>query len=112
MFIGYKLIMESSKDYTERVIGVVANYYGISVEDILGHRRHYRMALARHVIAYILHLDGAGPSEIGGLLGRDHSTVLHGIKRVTRLIKEASMLDALIDIDEQLRRNDHENKDG
>lgn len=59
-----------------------AREYEVSAQDILGESRTRSIAQARQVVFYRLHTSGFSLSQIGRLLQRDHSTVLHGVRKV------------------------------
>jgi len=59
----------------------LADFYGLTVEDITGKSRTKRIIPARHHAMAVLRQRGWSYPEIGRKLGgRDHSTVIHGIK--------------------------------
>ncbi len=67
-----------------KVIEAVAEAYeGINVDDLLGQNRTAKIAIPRQLAMYILSTIDISSPQIGELLGgRDHSTVLYGIKKV------------------------------
>ena len=73
----------------DEVIQAVAHRFSTTVADIKGTRRIKKLTVTRHLTMYILHRYlGLGVTEIGTLLGgRDHSTVIHGVKRATQLLQ-------------------------
>ncbi|MDF1801711.1 helix-turn-helix domain-containing protein [Thalassovita sp.] len=65
------------------VARVVADAFGITVADLQSKRRDSRVTTPRQ-IAYLLAHDGLGISlpRIGAYFGgRDHTTILHGVRR-------------------------------
>ena len=66
------------KEYAERL--------GLTVEDMMGKSRKAEVVMARQVWWWYIRDRGCGYSEIGRLSGRDHSTVIHGVKRISDLI--------------------------
>lgn len=68
-----------------RVLGTVADVFGVPVGAILSERRDAPTAIARQVVYYVLrdHLCWTLP-QIGWYLKRDHSTVLSGVRKVRR----------------------------
>lgn len=66
------------------IIDAVCTYYDIKPPDLTGKRRVSHLLNARYVATYILKNDaGITLSEIGKVLGgRDHSTVLHSLKKI------------------------------
>ncbi|MFQ5459208.1 MAG: chromosomal replication initiator protein DnaA, partial [Anaerolineae bacterium] len=81
----------------EKVLTVVAAYFGLTEEDLCGRSRRARVAEPRQVAMFIMrHESDASYPQIGQHLGgRDHTTILHGCGKITRLI----------DTDSQLRRD-------
>ena len=77
------------------IIDMVSRYYNISVEDIKGKKRTANIAQARQVAMFItrdmtnLSLEDVG-REFGG---KDHTTVLHSIKKVEGTLQIDPKLD-------------------
>jgi chromosomal replication initiation ATPase DnaA len=82
-----------------RIMGVAARRHGIAVADLAGPSRRRTVALARAEAMYLARvltdrtLGGIG----AGLGGRDHTTVLHGIRVVERLRSRDPVFAAEID---------------
>lgn len=76
------------------IIREVAKYYGVSMKDIKGSRRLKTMVKPRQVCMYYLReISKLGYQAIGELLGgRDHTTVLHGVEKITQELKEDKSL--------------------
>jgi chromosomal replication initiator protein len=74
-------LISSSRPTPSVVLENIAEEYGVSVEEITGPRRSPYIYNAR--IAAIRDLKSIGMSsvEIGRLLNRDHTTILHALKR-------------------------------
>lgn len=72
------------------ILKIVAEFYGLSVEDLLGRSRSRRIALPRQIAAYILREEvNLSFPQIGEELGgRDHSTVMHAHDKISQLIAE------------------------
>jgi hypothetical protein len=72
-----------------RIIGLVAENYGLSVESILGRGRKRDIAVPRHVAMYLVRkIEGVSYPGIGHQFGgRDHTTIIAGIRDVDRLIE-------------------------
>lgn len=62
------------------LVHAVAEATGISAQAIYGRNRSRHVNRARQIVMLAAHERGMGLSEIGRALGRDHSTVDHGIK--------------------------------
>lgn len=59
----------------------VAQRHGVTVDAVLGSRRTSEVARARHDLMAGLYGSGLAYAEIGRLLGRDHTSVMHGVRR-------------------------------
>jgi len=72
-----------------QILRRVARAYGVTLADLQGRRRHASLAWARHVAAYMVRgLTGASLPEIGALLHRDHTTIMHATRRVARMVDQ------------------------
>lgn len=66
------------------IINVVAEHFGVSIEDIVSKKRNKEIVIPRQVYMYLcreltdVSLDNIG-NNIGG---KDHSTVMHGIEKI------------------------------
>lgn len=68
------------------ILAIVSRYYRVSVEDITSPRRTGKIALARNVAMYFANEHTTQSiAAIGRALCRDHTTVIHGCKRIARL---------------------------
>ncbi len=72
----------------EEVINIVASFYNLKLTQIKGIRRDRVLALPRQILYYILRSELNIPLvEIGNLLGgRDHTTIMHGVRKITELV--------------------------
>ena len=79
-----KEVIRNEKVYTpEYIIEKIASYYGISIEEISGKSKIKNTALARQISMYLMRkLTNLTLEEIGAVLNKDHSTVLHAIRRI------------------------------
>ncbi len=70
-----------------RAVSLVSKYYKIKTSDLTGKSRKKHLVTARHVAAYILKTDLDLPlQEIGRILGgRDHTSIMHAVEKITRL---------------------------
>lgn len=77
-----------ARSVAERLAAIasrVAARYGVRVQDLQGRRRTREIAWARHVAMYLgrRRIPRASLEQIGAFFGgRDHSTVIHAIRRV------------------------------
>ncbi len=71
----------------QAIMKAVSSYFNISLPAITGKSRAKPIAEARHVAMYLLREDGElALKQVGLLLGhRDHSTVIHGVQKISQL---------------------------
>lgn len=94
-------------DDPQAITNSVANYFNVSVQALTGKSRAKPIAEARHVAMFLLREDAdLALKQIGLILGhRDHSTIIHGINKITRLLSTDPQLSAHIsDIRSSLTR--------
>lgn len=85
---GNKLEDSKKKNVSpEDMIDVVCGHYSIGRRAILGKTRSRMIARPRQVLMYLLRTElGLPLEEVGRLVGgRDHSTILHGVDKITEL---------------------------
>jgi hypothetical protein len=79
------------------VIRAVAKYYGVSLTDLLSRRRSRSVAAPRHVAMYLAkELTRYSLPAIGCILDRNHSTLMHGCRKIAAQRLEDPKLDAEI----------------
>lgn len=78
----------------------VCKYFNISEEDVDSPSRKAQIVYARHIIMYILknHYDLSLKSIGSGIGNRDHTTVLHGIDKITDALAADPMTKSDIDV--------------
>jgi chromosomal replication initiation ATPase DnaA len=101
----------STRSRFGKIIDLVAAEFEVLREAIISERRDAEPALARHVVMALAQRQLAySLPRIGRLIGRDHTTVLHGIRRIDALCKAdpafAARLDVLAARIEQQSRSD------
>jgi hypothetical protein len=68
------------------VMSVVANAYGFRADDLASPSRTHTLAFARQMAMYLAYeVTGRSSLVIGHILGRDHTTVLFGVRKIRRL---------------------------
>src|SRR5438477_6505903 len=71
------------------IMQMTAVYFGLEPEDLVSKSRSRPLTTARHVAMYLLReLTGLSLIKIGELFERDHTTALHGIKKVEGLMPQ------------------------
>jgi chromosomal replication initiator protein len=71
-----------------RIISAVCSHYNVLRMDLIGSRRNLKVARPRQVAMYLAReLTALSYGQIGLRLGgRDHTTLIHGVKKVEALI--------------------------
>ena len=89
----------TSNDSYADLIGVVADFYSISIDDITGSKRQGKIVLARQIAMYILKTKyGLAYKKIGGFFGnRDHSTVMSSVEKIENEMKNNGDIKLAID---------------
>jgi chromosomal replication initiator protein len=91
----------------EDILRLVSRHYAVSKQDILSQRRHQSVVRPRQIGMYLAkHLTARSLPEIGRRFGdRDHTTVLHAIRKIDREIEENPKLkDEIEELKRQLSR--------
>ena len=63
-----------------QIVDAVAEATGISAKRIMSQRRDAPTARARQIVMYEARQQGLSFSQIGAALGRDHTSVMHGVR--------------------------------
>jgi chromosomal replication initiator protein len=67
----------------DAILLAVGRYYGVKADDLKARSRHKQIVEPRQIAMYLLREDAhLSTPDVGRLLKRDHTTVLHGIKQV------------------------------
>lgn len=74
----------------EDIIEVVTSHFGVKLSDLQSKKRTNQIAFPRQIAMYLARkITRHSLEEIGGFFGgRDHSTVLHAVRKVTKLIED------------------------
>ena len=80
----------STRVTIDLILSTVAESTGISVTEITGDKRSRQIVEARHLAMYLAReLTDASLPKIGERIGgRDHTTVLHAVDKITKLMRE------------------------
>lgn len=70
----------------DEVVGAVSRYFQIGKRILLGQSRSRSIARPRQILMYLLrtHL-GVQLEEVGKIVGRDHTTVMHAVEKISGL---------------------------
>ncbi len=82
------------------IINVVSEHFGVKPEDVTSKRRNTEFVLPRQIVMYLCReLTSTPLKSIGNLLGkRDHTTVMHGVDKITTELSTNEDLKNKIDI--------------
>ncbi len=89
---------------TEQIQKKVAIYFGLKISDLKSAKRHKALVLARQVAMYLTRtLTSHSYPDIGQQFGgKDHSTIIHAIKKIDKMLVDDLQLRATI---EELKKN-------
>ncbi len=75
-------------------IEAVCSYFGVKQTQVKGKKRDRGIVLPRQILMYLLRIElGTALSEVGDLIGgRDHTTVMHAVEKISSLIPEDEKL--------------------
>lgn len=85
----------------DMVVALVAQYFGLTIKDIKGKKRHANLVLARQIAMYLCRaLLGESYPNLGQVFGgKDHSTVMHGVKKISEsLVSNKDIHKAVTDL--------------
>jgi len=69
------------------ILDVVCQHYHMPVKSVLGPRRSILMVLPRHVVMYLCReLTNRSFPVIGRKLRRDHTSIMHGAKKIEQML--------------------------
>jgi chromosomal replication initiator protein len=72
----------------DRIIEIVCQFYGVDKIDVVGPDRTQHVAMVRHIAMYLARSHfGLSYPELGSVFGRDHSSVIHGVRMIERRIQ-------------------------
>ena len=89
------------------ILSVAAAAFGYSNEELQGPSRRHPLVLARQIAMYLCReLTDLSLPKIGKLFGdRDHTTVIHAIEKVTRLLpSDPAVFDHVAELSQTLRK--------
>jgi len=69
----------------DKILSMVSQKYGITVDDLKSRKRTSNIASARHISVYIIKkLTDRSLPAIGRVFGRDHTTIINSIETVEK----------------------------
>ena len=84
--LKYTISPDNKPEITpESIIHVVCDHFSISRDDLVGSKRNKELVYPRHITMYLMrNMTNTSLEQIGAILGgRDHTTVLHGINKIS-----------------------------
>ncbi|MFZ5365820.1 MAG: chromosomal replication initiator protein DnaA [Patescibacteria group bacterium] len=74
----------------KEIIEIVASHFNLKIGDLKGQKRIKKFVFPRQISMYILRTEANLPlMTIAELLGgRDHTTIMHGVEKITKLLSE------------------------
>lgn len=98
---------DSSRIFVRDIIAAVSSESDVSIHGIICNRRSQKQVLARHCAMYLAkELTPYSYPVIGKHLGgRDHTTIMHGVRRIQKMIDEGnqSLIEFLAKVRERLK---------
>lgn len=94
------------KNDISKIQNVVARYYNISVDDMKSKKRTKNIAFPRQIAMYLSReLTDKSLARIGlEFGGKDHTTIMHGIEKITKeMKKDSGLVEIINNIKEQLK---------
>jgi chromosomal replication initiator protein len=90
----------------ETIIRTTAQAYGFSVEDVLSASRRQPLVLCRQISMYLCReLTDLSLPKIGEHFNRDHTTVLHSVEKVKRILRsDRAVFDRVTQLTQELRK--------
>ena len=91
--IGYDVDEKSDQKVVKNsmdIINVVASYYNVAVEEMLGKDRHKEFMIPRQISMYLIKNElGHSYERIGaGFGGRNHTTVMHSCNKTIKMLRK------------------------
>ena len=93
----------------DTIIRTTATAYGFSVEDVLSSSRRQPLVLCRQISMYLCReLTDLSLPKIGEHFNRDHTTVLHSVEKVKRILRsDRAVFDRVNQLTQELRKGGH-----
>ena len=91
----------------QKIINIVADYYSLTPEVLVGKSRTGQVAMARHIAMYIIRKDlDISLEKIGEMFGgRDHTTVINAISHVDKeLTTDSQLKHAIEDLEKRINK--------
>ena len=95
---SYENLSDLCKRFKVRdILIATSRVTNVGMDEVLSDRRSPDYVLARHITMYLsFKYTGYSFPKIGHILSRDHSTIIYGVKKITRLLKTNNNLQETI----------------
>jgi len=93
------ILVEKNKEIsTEQIQKTVASHFGVKTSDLKSAKRHKALVLARQIAMYLTRqLTSHSYPDIGDQFGgKDHSTIIHAIKKIDKQLENDMQLKSTI----------------
>lgn len=90
MTLNARDILDPSPAIIARLIAEVSAETGVSQPNIRGRQRKRPIARARQLVMYRARMADISFSEIGRVMGRHHTTVMHDVEIMEHILKTAA----------------------
>jgi chromosomal replication initiator protein len=99
--------IEPKRIKVEDILRIVSRHFAVSKADIMSDRRHRSVVRPRQIGMYLAkQLTSRSLPEIGRRFGnRDHTTVLHAIRKIEQLMNDDNQLREEIELLKRLLRD-------
>jgi chromosomal replication initiator protein len=90
----------------DRMLSIIADYFGFTVEALKGKSRQRPLVTARQIGMYVMReqTELSYPAIARVFGGRDHTTVIHAVEKVTKLIAERQQVyDQVIELTKRIK---------
>lgn len=84
------------REEAQRTLQRVCGHFQIPLSTLLGIRGSAAIVRPRHIAIYLLRESGLGPKDVGRVMHRDHSSVIHAYKTMNAKIGVDPALAALV----------------
>ena len=86
---------ENNREVTpELILDIVAEHFGISIADLKSNKRNAEISNPRQIAMYLVRTMTDTPFKTVGIIlgGKDHSTIKHGVDKITSDLKKDEVL--------------------
>jgi chromosomal replication initiator protein len=92
----------------DEIIRTTASSFGFSVDDVLSPSRRQPLVMCRQVSMYLCReLTDLSLPKIGEAFNRDHTTVLHSVDKVKRILRsDRAVFDRVAQLTQDLRKGE------